>query len=176
MESMTPITQAFAARNTDKVFNAAIPKDQGPWLTQRSLHALDDIIKAAMAEGMDLEDPLVLTAANGTVGMEGASDYMAFVAARHLIPTVSDVVSDPHRCAIPDRLDLVTFLVYDLASKTDRNLIPQIATYIGRLQSDMASTYFDALTRRDPTMVSTKEFATYAKANLGVIAATVARR
>jgi hypothetical protein len=174
---MTPITMAFAARRTDQVFNAGIPKEQGPYLTQRSLHALDDIIKSALAEGRDLEDPLLLTAAVGTIGMGDSSDYMAFVKARHEIPTVSQVVADPHHCPVPARLDLVTFLIYDLASKVDRSNIAEIAAYIMRLQSDMSSTFFDAATRRDPTLVSTKEFITYAKANLGLMsAAVVARR
>ena len=173
---MTPITMAFAARNTKDVFDAGIPKEQGPYLTQRSLHAMDDIIKAAIAEGSDLEDVLVLTAANGTIGMAGATAYMAFVKARHEIPTVSQVVNDPMGTKTDMRLDLLTFLIYDLASKVDRSNIGPIAAYIMRLQSDMSSTFFDAATRRDPSLVMTKEFTTYSKANVTLNTAAVMRR
>jgi len=173
---MTPITMAFAARNTDKVFAAVAPKEQGAYMTQRSLHALDDIVKAGMSEGRDLDDPIMLIAAAGTVGMEGATDYMAFAKARHEIPTVSEVVRNPSGCRIPHKLDLMTFLVYDLASKTDRANIAAVAEYIARLQSDMASTYFDALTRRDKSMINTREFIAYSKANLSLTAAVAMRQ
>lgn len=170
---MTAITQAFAHRNTERVFNAGIPKEQGPYLTQRSLHALDDIVKSALAIGMDLNDPILLTAAVGTVGMEDATRYMAFVKARHKIPPISQVVNDPHGCPIPDEGDLVAFLVYDMANKVDRTTMPAMWAYLTRLPSSWHATFFDAATRRDKTLVATKEYTSYAKDNLGMMSASI---
>src|SRR4029077_4384809 len=114
---MTPITMAFAKRNETDLFYGDKPKEQGPFLTQRSLHALDDIIKAAIADGRSLDDPLLDVAAAATIGFGMGQVYMAFVKARAEIPTVSEVVRDPAGCRIPEKLDMLTFLVFDLATK-----------------------------------------------------------
>jgi hypothetical protein len=172
---MTPITQAFAARNETDLFSITPPKEQGPWLTQRSLHAADDIIKAALAQGRSLDDPVLLTAITGHIGLASATKYMAFVRARSEIPTVREVITDPMGCRIPGALDVLTFLVYDLASKTDRQNIGAIVAYIRRLPEGLHVTYFDAVTRRDKTMVSTAEFSAFVRNNLTLMSAVALR-
>jgi len=173
---MTPLTMAFAKRNEQDLFYGETPKEQGPHLTQRSLHALDDIIKAAMAEGRDLDDPLVSVAAAGAVGFAAAQIYMAFVKARHEIPTISEVLRNPTGCRIPDKLDVLTFLVFDLAAKTTKDNITAIAQYVARLSTDMGVSYFNAATARDEGLIFTREFSQFSQKNITLMSAAALRK
>lgn len=173
---MTPLTQAFAARNEKMLFNAAVPEKQGPWLTQRSLHKLDDIMQAADRNKVPIDSPLVLAAAGGAVGDGAAHVYMAFTKARAKIPTISAIVANPDSAPVPDELDVMMFLVFDLAAKTKRENFKQIVTYVKRLPSDMGVTYFHAATARDKSLVSTAEFTEFAIQNLTLLTAVAGRK
>ena len=63
------------------------------------------------------------------------------------------------------------FLVFDLASKTKRDNIDAITTYVRRLSSNFAVTYFHAATKRDKDLTSTAAFLAFAKDNLAVMSA-----
>jgi hypothetical protein len=173
----TPLTMAFAARNEAKLFtDPEVPKSQGPWMTQRSLHAADDLIKTALSKGMPLESPLLLVAMAGTIGFGNANAYMEFVKCRTEIPTLSKIVADPMSTPVPTRLDLLTFLVFDIAAKATHANIGALATYVKRMSDGMGVMFFNAVTRRDPTMVSTAEFSSFAKDNLTLLSAVAMRR
>jgi hypothetical protein len=173
---MTPLTLAFAARNEDKLFQGKVPEKQGPWLTQRSLHKFDNVIRANAKRGLDITDPLMQVVAAGTIGAGAAGIYMAFAEARSKIPTVSAIVADPGNAPVPSELDVLMFLVFDLASKTTRQNIGPIAAYVQRLSSGMQVTYFNAATQRDETLVSTQEFSEFAVNNITLLSTVAARR
>jgi hypothetical protein len=173
---MTPLTLAFASRNTDMLFQAAVPEKQGSWLTQRSLHKFDNIIRANAARGVTLESDLMKVAAEGLLGKAAASAYLTFAVARTKVPTVASIVADPAGAPIPHELDVLMFLVFDLASKTTRANIGPIFTYVKRMSSAMQVTYFESASRRDDDLVMTSEFTDFAISNLTLISAAAARR
>jgi len=173
---MTPLTLAFAARNEKDLFQGKVPEKQGPWLTQRSLHKFDNVIRANAKRGVDITDPLMQVIAAGTIGPGAAGIYMAFAEARSKIPTVAAIVADPANAPVPSELDVLMFLVFDLASKTTRANITAIAGYIRRLSSGMQVTYFNACTQRDETLVSTQEFSEFAVKNITLLSTVAARR
>lgn len=172
----SPITLAFAARNEDLLFGESVPDKQGPYLTNRSLEGLDDVIKAAEKRGMALDHPHVLVAAAGTIGEGNAHRYMAFAKARDSLPAVSTIVRDPAGAPVPQQLDLLMFLVFDLAAKTKRDNLDAIAAYIKRLPRDMAVAYFETIGRKDDTLVSSAAYSSYAKDNLSLLTAIAARQ
>jgi len=172
---MTALTQAFAKRNEVLLFTGKVPEKQGPWMTQRSLHGLDDIFKEALAQGVPLDSGVMLTAAAGTVGEGPAKQYIAFMKHRSRVPTVSKVVADPIGCEIPGELDALTFLIFDLASKTTIANIGALTTYVKRMPADLAVTYFHAATSRDEDLVSTPEFGAFARSNQAVLTAIAMR-
>jgi hypothetical protein len=172
---MTPITMAFAKRNEMDLFYGEKPKEQGPHLTQRSLHALDDIIKVAMAD-RSLDDPLISIAASATIGFGHGQIYMALIKARNEIPTISEVLANPLGCRIPEKLDMLTFLVFDLASKAKRENMPQLAQYINRLSTDMGASFFNAVTQRDEQLVFTREFSQFSQKNITLMSAAALRK
>ena len=174
---LLPLTQAFASRNEKELFHEAeVPKVQGSWMTQRSLHKLDDIVQAALAKGMAFTDPLLIAALSGTVGPDNARRYVAFADARTKIPAVSAIIADPMGTPIPTELDVLSFLVFDLAAKTKHENVEKIFQYVRRMKSDMAVTYFHAACTRDDTLVGTKQFSAFAMDNLGVLTAVAARK
>jgi hypothetical protein len=172
---MTPLTLAFAARNEKILFQAAVPEEQGPWLTQRSLHKFDDIIKAN-AGRIDITDPLMDVIASGLIGKGAAGIYKAFASARSKIPTVAAIVADPSHAPVPQEMDVLMFLVFDLAAKTTRANISALAAYVGRLSSGMQVTYFNAATQRDESLVSTAEFSAFAVENITLLSVVAGRR
>ena len=165
------ITLAFAARNEDLLFGDSVPEKQGSFLTNRSLEAADEIIRVADAQGMDLSHPFIKIGLAGTIGQAATERYMAFAMARSKIPTVREIVADPMGAKVPSELDLTMFLVFDLASKTKRDNIDAITTYVRRLSSNFAVTYFHAATKRDKDLTSTAAFLAFAKDNLAVMSA-----
>jgi hypothetical protein len=174
---MLPLTQAFAARNERDLFHEVkVPDKQGPWMTQRSLHKLDDLVQAAQADGMPFDSKVLMAAAAGTVGPDMATRYMAFAEARSKIPSVATIIADPEGTKIPEEMDVLTFLIFDLASKTKRENIKAICQYVRRMKQDMAVTYFHSACSRDETLVSTAEFSKFAMDNLGVLTAVAARK
>ena len=172
---MTPLTQAFAARNEDLLFTGKVPEKQGPWMTQRSLHKLDDIFQEAMRRGLALESSVVLVAACGTVGEGPAKKYLGFMKHRANVPTISQVVNDPEGCKVPEHMDALTFLIFDLAAKTTHGNISAVVRYLKRLPSDLSVSYFNAAATRDEELVMTAEFTAFTKANMGVLTAISAR-
>ena len=170
---MTPLTLAFAARNEERLFRGKVPEKQGPWMTQRSLHKFDNVIRAN--PHLDITDPLMDVIGCGTIGKGDHDVYKAFANARSKIPTVSAITSDPANTPVPTELDVLMFLVFDLASKTTRANIGPISTYVKRLSSGMQVTYFEACTRRDETLVSTQEFSEFAVNNITLLSVVAAR-
>lgn len=170
---MTPLTLAFAARNEKILFQGKVPEEQGPWMTQRSLERFDKVIRAN--PHLDITDPLMDVIGVGLIG-KGAHDvYKAFAHARTRIPPVSAIVADPDNAPVPSEMDVMMFLVFDLASKTTRANISPISTYVKRLSSAMQVTYFDACCRKDETLASTEEFSAYAINNITLLSVVAAR-
>ena len=110
------------------------------------------------------------------MGDGAAHRYLAFTKARAKIPTVSAILADPMGAPIPSELDVMMFLVFDLAAKTKRENWKGIVTYVKRLPSDMAVTYFHAATARDKSLVSTQEFTEFAVNNLTLLTAVAGRK
>ena len=102
---------AFAARNEDLLFGDLVPDKQGPYLTNRSLEAADEIIRTAETNGMDISHPFIKIGLAGTIGQAATERYMAFAMARSKIPTVANH-RRPDGRQDPSELDLTMFLVF----------------------------------------------------------------
>ena len=172
---VTPMSMAFAKRNTDKVFANKAPEKQGPWLTPRSLKSADDFLQEAMAAGEKLDDPIIAQNLGGIIGVGYTHVYIAFAKVRDQLPSYSSIIQDPKGAKVPTEPDQMMFLAFDLASKTDRTNIKPIVTYIKRMPSDLSVAFYRAATQRDKTLVSTTEFGDWAVDNLQLLSAVNAR-
>jgi len=172
---VTPMSMAFAKRNTDKVFANKAPEKQGPWLTPRSLKSADDFLQVAMADGTHLDDPIIAQNLGGIIGQGYTHVYIAFAKVRDQLPSYSSILQDPEGTRVPTEPDQMMFLAFDLASKVDRNNIKPIVKYIKRMPSDLSVAFYRAATQRDKSLVSTSEFGDWAVSNLQLLSAVNAR-
>lgn len=162
---------AFAARNEAIVFANKAPKEQGPWMTPRSLVSLDRAVQEAEKRGMPLDHNTVRLNANGIVGEGAAHAYIAFAAIRDSLPTLAQILGDPKKAPMPVEADKQMFLAFDLASKTNVNNVLPITTYIDRMPTDFGVAYFRAAVQRDTSLRSTKQFGDWAMKNVQLLSA-----
>ena len=169
--SVSNTSLAFASRNEDKVFSNAAPKEQGPWLTPRSLVSADRFIEKAVANGYKLDDPFVRNNLVGLMGEGSSHVYIAFAKIRDHLPSFAAILADPHGTPVPTEADQQMFLVFDLASKAKRENMKQIVTYMDRMPSDFAIAFYRSALQRDGSLRSTQEFGVWATKNTSLLSA-----
>jgi hypothetical protein len=165
-------TIAFAARNRDLVFQGKVPDRQMPWATPRSLVGADRVLASAKALNMGLDNDMVFSGLAGTMGMQGAHQYIAFAALRDKLTKFADIVRAPLDAHVPlDHPDQLMFLAFDLASRTDKANCDKIVAYIDRFPIDFAVAYYRAAVRRDKGLISTRVFGDWMTRNVKLLAA-----
>lgn len=169
-KGMLNMTMAFASIPNHKVFDGEAPKDQGPFLTPRSLESLDRVVQVAIGRGVPLNDPLLRVKAAGIVGAGAAHQYIAFAALRDKIPTVKQIVADPEGTPVPSATDQCMFIVFNMADKADKTNIKPLVKYLMRLPSDMAVAFYRNALLRDKSLMSCKEFGDWCVANKTLLA------
>jgi len=164
------MTMAFASIPQHKVYDAEVPKDQGPFLTPRSLEGLDKFMKVVLDSKASLDDPLVRVAASGIVGSGAAHQYIAFAALRDKIPSISAIIKDPDGTPVPTQADQRMFLVFNMADKAEKSNIKPLVRYMNRLPSDMSVAFYRNALMRDKSLMSCHEFGDWAVANKSLLA------
>lgn len=170
-----PMTMAFAQIPQHKVFDGEAPKDQGPFLTPRSLEGLDKLMKVVIDSKTPIDDPLVRVTAQGIVGSGAAHQYIAFAALRDKIPSVAQIIKDPSGTRVPDQADQRMFLVFNMADAAEKANIKPLVEYMGRLPSDMAVAFYRNALLRDKTLMQCREFGDWAVANKQLLAVVNSR-
>lgn len=165
-KGMLNMSMAFASIENHKVFEGETPKDQGPFLTPRSMELLDDFMKVVVNAKADIsEDPLVRITASGIVGSGAAHQYIAFAGLRSKIPSIAQIIKDPDGTRVPDKTDQQMFLVFNMADKADKDNIKQLVRYMARLLPDMAVAFYRNALMRDRSLMQCREFGDWAVAN-----------
>jgi hypothetical protein len=164
------ITMAFASLEQHKVFDGEAPKDQGPFLTPRSLEALDAFMRTVLERKLKLDDPMVRVSAAGIVGPGAAHQYIAFAGLRSEIPSIDEIVRNPLGTKVPVPLDQQMFLVFNMAEKAEKANIGALVTYLARLRSDMGVAFYRNALMRDKSLMSCREFGDWAVENKALLA------
>ena len=167
---------AYAHRNEAKVFANKAPEKQGPWMTPRSLVTADEQVKAATAMGIKLDDMFMWENLAGSVGEGLATEYIAFAKIRDQLPSVSAILANPSTCHLPSEMDQQIFLVFDLASKANKDNVNNIITYINRMPADFSIAFYRSAMQRDSTLRSTRAFGDWAVKNVGLLSAISSAR
>lgn len=123
-----------------------------PFCTPRSLHAVGDLANAfpGGVEGM-VNDPVGMAFMDGTIGTAAASALAVFIKMAISLPGYDDVVSNPLRTLVPDRIDQQYAMVIMLACRAKHEDLEPIMAYLTRYDNNMILTGLAALTRRDKT-------------------------
>lgn len=164
-KQMLNMSMAFASIDHHKVFDGETPKEQGPFLTPRSMELLDQFMKVALDAKADLDDPLVRVTANGIVGSGAAHQYIAFAALRSKIPSIAQIIKDPEGTKVPDKTDQQMFLIFNMADKAEKGNVPKLVKYMSRMQPDMAVAFYRNALMRDRSLMQCREFGDWAVAN-----------
>lgn len=157
----TPVTKFFAKRNPQIVFEGE-PKEQGPFCNPRTLCDADRYLQEVAADigYVPSDDPEVIEATAGIIGMSGTVAYMGDLAFRTELPQYEAVVSDPDGTPIPAKPDLKMLMVYEMAHQVQEPDLAPVIKYITRKDAvtpgddkgfpgDMAMTFVTQLMRRD---------------------------
>ena len=160
-----PMSMAFASIEHHNVFAGEVPKEQGPFLTPRSMELLDQLMKVIIDQKVDLDDPEVRITANGIVGSGAAHQYIAFAALRSKIPSIAQIVKDPTGTRVPEKTDQQMFLIFNMADKAEKSNVPALVKYMSRMQPDMAVAFYRNALMRDRSLMQCREFGDWAVAN-----------
>jgi hypothetical protein len=167
---MLNMTMAFASIANHKVFDGVAPKDQGPFLTPRSLESLDRLVQEAIDSKTKMDDPLLRVSAAGIVGSGAAHQYIAFAKLRDKIPTIKQIVDDPDGTKVPSETDQCMFLVFSMADKAEKANIKPLVKYLARMPSDFAVAFYRNALLRDKSLMACREFGDWCVANKSLLA------
>jgi hypothetical protein len=174
-KGMLNSTLAFAAIPNHGVFSGEVPKEQGPFLTPRSLEALDKVMQEVIDTKTSLDDPLVRTIAAGAVGMGSAHQYIALAQLGHKLPKIDDIIKDPMGTRVPSATDQMMFVIFNMADKADKKNIDSLVKYMGRMPSDMSVAFYRNALLRDKSLMSCRAFGDWAVANKTLLAVVNSR-
>lgn len=172
---MLPITMAFSAVPHHNVFGGEVPKEQGPFLTPRSLEAVDKLMKVLISNKVPLADPLVRTMVASEIGMGAGHQYMALATLGNELPKIDDIIKNPMGTKVPTKVDQQMYVVFLMADRADRKNIDALTQYLGRLPSDMSVAFYRNALLRDKSLMSCRQFGDWAVANKTLLAVVNSR-
>jgi len=162
---------AFTKLNPTIVFASEVPEIQGPWCTPRSLVLADRFMQAlASPDGSaPIEDPDLAIEVAGLIGVAAQRQLFAMIATRLKLPALEDILEDPEKALLPQKIDEQMLVAFFLAARAERDTIGQIIRYIERLPVDMAMAFGKAAFKRAPVLIANKEVMAWTKRNAGMI-------
>jgi hypothetical protein len=157
------------------VFGGTMPKEQGPFMTPRSLVKFSKIYDAfADAEGNypigNEDDMAFLTeTANGIVGQAAGQSIIAFLKMQIDTPPFEEIVKNPKGCKLPDKADAKMLTAYKCAHRVDVNNIAPVIEYMQRMSPDYATTFAKSAAKRDHRLMKSKEFLGWVSKNAALL-------
>jgi hypothetical protein len=155
-----PMFKSFAEAHPAVVFSGDLPKEQGPFMTPRSLVMLESIAKRGLitAEGRLTDDDAFVEVAAGCVGGPGARDIVTYFKFKDDVPDWAEIVADPSKAKLPKDAGAQIMASHLCAYNTDAKTIGAAITYVRRIRPEFHLTFAKAVTKRDFKLVNTKAF------------------
>lgn len=125
---------------------------QEKWCTPRGTLALDRFCQSVdpTMANLPLGDATFNEACVGHVGMAAGNDYFNNLKMMLELPQIADIVADPSKVPVPNRVDLNLLLVYQLAALVEPQELDPVIHYIERLKAgDLEVNFITGLLRRD---------------------------
>lgn len=154
--AVTPLIKAFAKQNPTILFEA-MPEQQRPWCTPRSLVSVDRFLQMVeKIEGkIDTTSTAIAEGIAAKIGVPAAGHLMGWLVFRVELPQYEQVVADPAGTPIPNKPDQKMLMAYELASRAKKDDVAAVIAYMERpeMGKDMSVSFIVSLCRRDKTMV-----------------------
>jgi hypothetical protein len=146
-----PLTKHWAKTHHNVVFEDEPEKDE-TWCNPRTMCAVDRYLQKKIemtGKPIDINDGRTMEMMRGTFGMAATQSYFTHMTFSLQLPSMEEVVNDPHGTPVPTKADLQMLMAYTVAGRVDVNTITPCLTYMSRLPRDMGVTFVQALLRRD---------------------------
>ena len=105
----------------------------------------------------------------GAVGKGAAAELCGYLAQRHSLPELEDILADPDRAAIPDDPAALYALCEGLARRVREETLDAIADYAARLPAEFGVLLFREAARHDATVIESRPFARWAQQHAEVL-------
>lgn len=169
-----PAIVTFAVQNPQIVLAEELPTKQGPFCTPRSLVRFSAYLKGMAGEGEDVPtDAITREEAAGMIGEGAAAQLFATLELSKQMPKYDAIVADPKKAKAPTAPDAQMLVCYELAARVDAKTLGPIITYVERFPPEFTVMFGRAAVRRDPSLVTTKEFHDWTKRNASLMMAIV---
>jgi len=167
-----PLYKAFANQFIHIVFTDGVPEKQGPWCTPRSLVEACQLHECMPSpDGLLADDPATLEEISGMIGQAAASQLFSFVKMEKDMPTLDDIVSNPHGVRVPTKPDAMMLICYNLAHRVSKDTATPVITFIDRMPKEFAVIFGRAAVARDPMLLATSGFVKWVRENAPLMAA-----
>ena len=167
---VSPTTITFARKNPHIVFDGKIPEKQGPWCTPRSLVMADKVIQSMSSLGDLSENMLATKAVISLIGEAAAQQYFVFLKLETEVPEVSDIVANPDKVKVPDKIDVQMLTAYHLAHMVKLDTLAPVSKYMERFDAEFGVTFLKAAVERDKTLAKSPVFLDWCKKNSALMA------
>jgi hypothetical protein len=164
---------AFAHQHPEVVLSPGVPEKQGPWMTPRTLHKMNDFCVQRMKQlgtSKVPTDSATLEGCAALVGMGAAELALRFARLEEEVPDISVIVADPNGAPLPESLDARYLICFSLAHRVTEKNAEKVLIYVDRLGKEFAVTFAKAVGARLPMIVLSPVFTAWAKGNSSLMA------
>lgn len=131
----------------------------------RTMETLSNQVK-----GESLDDRELLPIIQGTVGQGPGLEFYNFCKLADQLPTINQIKDDPYGCTIPQKMGHRWALTGMLVEHFKPDAVATLMPYILRLTKDAQYILIKLATRKDPSIVTEPEVATWLRTNAAYFA------
>lgn len=169
-----PELLTFVIENVGAFDGAAVPKEQGPYLTPRSLMEVNDLLAVMRDDnnGVIPDDATTIEDCAGYVGHAQAAMLFAMIRLGMELPPVEAIIADPKGVKVPKRADAQMMTAYKLAHAVDATNAGVLTTFMDRkeMPQEFAVTFLRAATKAQPKLALQKDIAKWCQTNARLMA------
>ena len=115
-----------------------------------------------------LKPHLEFEAFAGAAGEAFAVEYCAFLQVIRELPSVDQIVLNPHTTPVPEKADSQYALAFALARRANDNNFQAIHIYLKRMEVEFSVSCVKAATDRDPSLCNTRPFLQWSSEKTGM--------
>lgn len=167
---VNPLFVAFGMRNPALVFHDAVPEEDGPFCTPRTL-----VMASKVTDALGFNHPQLTETLAGLLGEGTAAQLMSFAKVIDVVPTIEEILAQPTKAAVPgpDRPDAQYFAMQLVIHHvTDRNCL-KLLKYLERLPREFLVSGVHGAVRSANSLISNAEFGKWVAKNRDLVNVTL---
>jgi len=152
--------KSFAQAKPEIVFASELPKEQGPFITPRSLTLLENVAVRGLitAEGHITDPDAFIEVAASIIGAPAARDLVTYFKFKEDVPLWEDIAKSPGTAKLPENAGAQIMACHLCAHNADPRSMEAAVTYVRRIRKEFHLTFAKAAAKRNFRLVSTPAF------------------